>query len=59
MKCLDTDLLIETLRQQERREKKVEFLDQDGRQATPTIAHRTVLRGVQVEDGRGECERIS
>ncbi len=37
MKCLDTDLLVAVLREEERAKRKVEQLDQEGRHATTAV----------------------
>jgi len=38
MKCLDTDLLVGLLRQQQRAKAKADKLDEEGRQATTTVS---------------------
>lgn len=62
MKCLDTDLLVAFLRRQERARRKVEQLDQEGRQATTAVNAFELFYGASkstmVEENVRETHRL-
>ncbi len=62
MKCLDTDLLVGALREEERAKRKVEQLDQEGRHATTAVNAFELFYGASkskmVEQNVREAHRL-
>jgi tRNA(fMet)-specific endonuclease VapC len=62
LKCLDTDLLVGVLRKQERAGRKVDELDQQGRQATTAVNAFELFYGASksrmVEENIREAQKL-
>jgi tRNA(fMet)-specific endonuclease VapC len=62
LKCLDTDLLVGVLRKQERAGRKVDELDQQGRQATTAVNAFELFYGASkskmVEENVREAQKL-